>query len=327
MVKKLFISVLVFFVSAPAYALVDTAWVRRYNGPQNDFDAAFAIAVDGLGNVYVTGHRTGFATLSDYATIKYTSSGDTAWLRTYNGPGDGWDAANAIAVDLSGNAFVTGYSADSAGDMDYATSKYDSLGSWRFLRRYNGPGNGQDVAQAMAIDDSGYVYVTGYSQGDGTDHDYATIKYLPDGITAWVRRYNGPANGSDWAYDIAVDGSGFVYVTGTSEGIETGRDYATIKYHPNGDTAWIRRYNGPDSGTDGAAAIAVNAFGNVYVTGQSFTTGTDDDYVTIKYYPNGDTAWVRKYNRPIDGPDESHAIAVDAQGYVYVTGGFATSAG
>lgn len=321
MVKKLFISVLLFLVSAPALARVDTAWVRRYNGPHNDFDAAFAIAVDGSGSVYVTGYRTGFATLSDYATIKYTSGGDTAWLRTYNGPGNGWDAANAIAVDLSGNAFVTGCSADSMGIMDYATLKYDSLGYWRFARRYDGPANGQDVAQAIVVDDSGYVYVTGYSQGDGTDYDYATIKYLPNGVVAWVARYNGPGNGADWANDIAVDSAGFVYVTGQSGGVGTGADYATVKYYPNGDTAWVRRYNGPANRGDGATAIAVDVFGNVLVTGGSYDTTTDFDYVTIRYYSTGDTAWVRRYNGPGSGPDQSNDVAVDAHGYVYVTGG------
>jgi hypothetical protein len=232
-----------------------------------------------------------------------------------------------MVLDASGNVYVTGYSADTNGTLDYATLKYDSFGNWRFLQRYNGPGNGQDVAQAMAIDDSGYVYVTGYSQGDGTDHDYATIKYLPNGVVAWVARYNGPGNGQDWAYDMAVDASGFVYVTGRSVGVGTGPDFATIKYHPNGDTAWVRRYDGPTSGLDGATAIDVDHLGNVYVAGQSHDTIADYDYVTIKYYPNGDTAWVRRYNCPGNGPDEPHAVAVGANGYVYVTGGFGTSGG
>ncbi|MGB7061468.1 MAG: SBBP repeat-containing protein [Candidatus Zixiibacteriota bacterium] len=325
MVKKLFVSVLLFFVSAPVFARVDTAWVRRYNGPGDDFDVAAAIAVDGSGNVFVTGYRTSSATLADYTTIKYGPDGDSLWVRQYDGPGALWDAANAMVVDTSGNVYVTGYSGDIYGANDYATLKYDSLGDCRFLRRYDGPANGQDLAQAMAIDDSGYVYVTGYSQGDGTDYDYATIKYLSNGVVAWVARYNGPGNGSDWANDIVVDGSGFIYVTGQSQGIGSGIDYATAKYYPHGDTAWVRRYNGPGNRGDRATAIAVDGLGNVYVTGESYGDATDNDFLTIKYLPNGDTAWTRRLDGPGGGPDEANAVATDAFGYVYVTGGLLTS--
>jgi len=170
------------------------------------------------------------------------------------------------------------------------------------------------------VDGSGNVYVTGWSGGSGTADDYATIKYLPNGDTAWVRRYNGPVNGVDTAYAIAVDGSGNVYVTGSSGGSGTADDYATIKYLPNGDTAWVRRYNGPANNFDAAYAIAVDGSGNVYVTGWSGGSGTADDYATIKYLPNGDTAWVRRYNGPANNFDAALAIAVDGSGNVYVTG-------
>ncbi len=327
MVRKLLISALLVCIGVPALARVDTAWVRRYDGPGNDYDATAAVAVDGSGNVYVTGYCASFATLADYATVKYRRDGSLAWVRTYDGPASGWDAATAIALDTSGNVFVTGSSYGNAGGMDYATLKYDSLGNCLFSRRYNGPGDLQDVAQAVTVDDSGYVYVTGYSRGGDTHYDYATIKYSPSGATAWVARYNGPGDGSDAASDIVVDKSGFIYVTGTSVGIETSTDYATVKYLPNGDTAWVRRHNGSGNGEDGAAAIAVDGLGNVYVTGKSYQDTGESDYVTIKYLPNGDTAWVRRYNGLVGGPDEAYALAVDAFGYVYVTGTTNTNPG
>ncbi len=163
---------------------------------------------------------------------------------TDNGPGNSSDAATALAVDDSGNVYVTGYSMSDT-SFDYATLKYNSHLGRLWVSRYNGPGNDIDIASALAVDDSGNVYVTGYSIGSGSSYDYATIKYLPNGDTAWVRRYNGPGNSCDVARALAVDGSGNVYVTGRSAGSGSSDDYATIKYIPNGDTAWVRRYNGP----------------------------------------------------------------------------------
>src|SRR3990170_5849355 len=89
----------------PALAQVDTAWVRRYNSPFNGSDIATALAVDDSGNVYVTGYVekvgggsvTGITT--DYATVKYAPNGDLLWARLYNGSGNLWDEAYAIAVD------------------------------------------------------------------------------------------------------------------------------------------------------------------------------------------------------------------------------------
>ena len=160
---------------------VDTAWVRRYNGPGNYDDCAWDIAIDGSGNVYVTGYSVGSGTSSDYATIKYKPNGDTAWVRRYNvlGTSDNWPLA--IALDGSGNAYVTGVSYASGTGLDYATMKYDSSGNKLWVQRYNGAGNCYncyDFACAIALDGSNNVYVTGGSYGIGTSHDYATIKYV-----------------------------------------------------------------------------------------------------------------------------------------------------
>jgi uncharacterized delta-60 repeat protein len=325
--RKSFISVVwivalsLWALPAVAETVVDTAWVRRYNGSGNSGDWVYAVAVDDSGNVVVTGESYGGAMAgNDYVTIKYYPDGEAAWVRRYNGPGSARDAAHAIAVDASGNIYVTGESWGSGTGQDYATIKYLSNGDTAWIRRYSRVGNYDDGAYAIALDDNGNVYVTGYSFGTSTNSDYATIKYYPDGDTAWVRIYDGPGALWDDAYAIAVDAAGNVCVTGDSWGSGTYQDYATLKYDRNGNQLWAERYDGPASGEDHASSIAVDDLGNVYVTGQGNAGDGNDDYATIKYYPNGDTAWIRRYNGPANMDDGAFALAVDASGNVYAAG-------
>jgi len=295
-------------------------WVARYDGPGHNLDTAMAIAVDPSGNVYVTGRSTGSGTDYDYATIKYNPSGQEAWVGRYNGPGNGYDEGRAIAVDRSGNVYVTGISFGSGTDLDYATIKYNPSGTEQWVVRYNGPGDGQDLAYAIAIDGSANIYVTGWSVGSGTAFDYCTIKYNADGQQQWVARYNGPANNAAGAYAMVLDGSGNVYVTGESVGSGTNSDYATVKYNSAGQEQWLARYNGPANDRDSATHIAVDRVGNIYVTGYSTGLGTDYDYATVKYNPSGEEQWVARYNGLGNGGDVSYGVAVDSSGNVYVTG-------
>ena len=313
---KLIITFLFFiFLSTNLFAQVTQLWVSRYNGPSNDNDEPYNLAVDDSGNVYVTGRSIGNGTNYDYATIKYNSGGVQQWLQRYNGPGNGNDLARTISVDGQGNVFVTGFSAGNGTGSDYATIKYNSGGVQQWVQRYNGPGNGDDDAYSLAVDGQGNVYVTGWSDGD-----YATIKYNSAGVQQWVQRYNGPGNGNDDAWSIALDDSSNVYVTGHSAGIGTGSDYATIKYNSGGVQQWVQRYNGPGNGSDGANTIAVDDSRNVFVTGNSEGNGTGWDYATIKYNSSGVQQWVASYNGPGNNTDRPNSIAIDGSGNVHVTG-------
>jgi hypothetical protein len=294
-------------------------WVARYNGGFGT-DGAAAIAVDQSANVYVTGWSYDAEGLPHYATLKYDSNGNAIWAARYNGPGNGPDYAVALRLDPSGNVYVTGASAGVGTSLDYATIKYDSAGNQIWVARYDGPASGDDFPAALAIGASGNVYVTGRSGGTGMSDDYATIAYDSTGNQLWLARYDGPAHGMDRATAIALDSNENVLVTGFSFGVGTGFDYATLQYDSNGNQMWAARYDGPAHSADEAMAIAVDAFGRVNVTGQSMGIGTDFDYATIQYSPQGATNWVDRYDGPAHGDDFAVAVAVDASSNVYVTG-------
>lgn len=308
------------FLHGFGFAQVTQEWVARYNGPGNNFDEAQVVAVDESGNVYVTGTSTGIGTVWDYATIKYNSAGVQQWEARYNGPGNGSDLAVALAVDASGNVYVTGSSAGIGTGDDYATIKYNAAGVQQWEARYNGPGNDFDLAASMAVDAFGNIYVTGRSLGSGTGSDYATIKYNSAGVQQWEVRYSSPGSFSDVPKSLAVDAAGNVLVTGSSESFGDLADYATIKYDANGNEQWVAKYNGPGNYFDEAQSLVVDAAGNVYITGASTGSVTGLDYATIKYNANGIEQWVARFDGTGTQNDFAFDLAVDVSGNTYVTG-------
>ena len=209
----------------------DSLWAEIYNGPENNIDEAFALDLDSDENVYVTGRSLAIGTGYDYVTIKYNSTGIAQWVHRYNGTANDVDEAYCIVADDSGNVYVTGESNNQGTSFDYVTIKYNSLGAPLWTQKYNGPDFAWDIANSIALDDSGNVYVTGESAGGSPTYtDYATVKYNSSGVEQWVKRYNGAANSSDYGKKVAVDGSGNIYVAGHSQGVGTQYDYATIKY-------------------------------------------------------------------------------------------------
>jgi hypothetical protein len=320
MKTKTILIYLILLISSVSYSQYTQQWVNRYNGPMNSFDEAFSIAVDGSGNVYTAGVSAANNFNLDYAVIKYSSSGAQLWAKRYDGPAGKSDYAKSVAVDASGNVYVSGFS-DGNNDLDYLTIKYNSSGTQLWAQRYNGTGDSTDYEYAMAIDGSGNVYVTGSTIRAGINNHYLTVKYSTAGVLQWVQEYNGPGIGDDIAYSIAVDASANVYVTGVSAGNGSQGDYTTIKYNTSGVQQWVSRYNGGANGDDVGISIALDASGNVYVTGGSQGSAANSfDYATVKYNSSGVQQWASRYNGASSDFDWANSIALDGSGNVYVTG-------
>lgn len=197
-------------------------WRRRYAG-----QGATSIAVSpDRTKVYVTGESH-----FHFGTLAYNArTGDRLWARFYRGGSKFTDFANSVAVSPGGTVLVTGGSPPRGSSADdYATVAYSPRGAQLWVRRYGG--RGRDVAYSVAAPGNGRVYVTGTSSGgSATGDDYATVAYsVRTGARVWLRRYNGPADGSDSAIALAAR-DGRVFVTGGSAATTSTDDYATIAY-------------------------------------------------------------------------------------------------
>lgn len=219
-------------------------WLRRYLPTGWNDSTALALAVSpDSGRVFVTGYSSIYPTASDeysaYTTAAYDSAtGARVWARLYAGSGTADSIALGLAVSPDGGkVFVTGLSAGSSSDYDYATLAYDAAaGATTWVRRYNGPGNDYDQPTGVAVSPDGRrVYVTGRSVGAKQREAFATLSYdSVTGATVWMSRYHtGATSGSASALALSPDGTR-LYVTGkTVRELGNGEesiDYTTISY-------------------------------------------------------------------------------------------------
>jgi len=204
------------------------SWVRRYNGPGRGADSASDIAVDSLGEVFVTGASLGDKTGLDVVTMKYSSAGALQWAARYDGTDHADDGGMALVVDPAGDVCVAGYRSG-ASDQDYVTIKYDSAGAQLWEAGYDGPTHGADIAGALALDRAGGIYVTGSSQS-ANGQDILCVKYDSSGAVAWTSRYDGPVQGEDSPTSLIVPAPGVAFLTGTSQGGTGSYDCLTAAY-------------------------------------------------------------------------------------------------
>jgi hypothetical protein len=302
---QLFSMIIVFFCPC-IISQVNLEWVSRYSGLLDGYDGALSVTVDDSGYIYTTGgtQNVNVGNDFDYITIKYTPFGDSVWVKRFNGPENGFDVARDLAVDDSGNVYVTGTSV-------MGTLKYDKSGNEVWFRRF-----GQfSAGYKIQIDQNRYIYVAGES-----NFDYALVKFDTDGNLIWSKTYNGPANNNDIIRDLVIDNRANIVVTGGSKVIGNDWDIATIKYDGGtGDALWIRRYEGLSSYSfNEGYGITSDDSNNIYITGWSDGINGTPQCITIKYSSDGDLLWERRF--PADGNIgyAGYDIINDPSGFVYV---------
>jgi len=279
----------------------------------SNLDTGWGIAVDSAGNAYVTGptNSADFPTLNpfqatsgsgtDVFITKLNPTGSALVYSTYLG-GSGNDRGAGIAVDSSGNAYVTGvtgstnfptlnpFQATSGGGDDAFVTNLTPTGNAPVYSTYLG-GSGNEIAAGIAVDPSGNAYFTGptdstnfptlnpFQATSGGGKDVFVTKLNAAGSGLVYSTYLG-GSGDDLGTSVIVDSSGNAYVTGftgstnfptlnpfqpTSGG---GNDAFVSKLNPTGNALVYSTYLG-GSANDGGGGIAVDSSGNAYVTGST----------------------------------------------------------
>jgi hypothetical protein len=289
-------------------------WIATLGDRAGTTDAGFGIAIDDLGNTYVAGTAASQGAGGDDGLVaKYNAAGLIQWQRVLGGAGG--DALKNVAVDSSGNVYVSGFTPIS-GTAGILVAKYDTNGTIQWQRTLEST-NTED-SRAIAVDSSGNVYIAGFtaSQGAGGPFDAFIAKYDTSGTIQWQRVLGG--SGNDFTVGIAVDSSANVYVTGytASEG-QGGSDVLIAKYDTSGTLQWQRILGGGSS--DLGFGIDVDSSGNVYVAGNTGSTGAgSNDALVTKYDTSGTIQWQRVLG---DADGQSfNGVAVDSAGDVYVVG-------
>ena len=274
-------------------------------------DTAYAAAVDQAGNLLVTGQTT--TGNGDWLTLKLDPNLDLLSSALFNGEAGRNDTPRGLAVDTAGNVFVTGGVGNASGQPSYHTIKYSSdlavvLASATWDK------GGSEEAQAVAVDPSGNIIVTG---GDGAD--YFTIKYSNALAVISSAAFNGSGNSGDTAYGAGTDAGGNIYVAGSEWGVSGWTNYLTIKYSPDLSVVLASAsFNGPANNSDYAYALAVDTAGYVLVAGKSWNASGNDDFVTLKYSPSLNLLHSDSYDG--GGSDIARAVAAGPGGYTYIAG-------
>ena len=323
--------------------------------------AAFGVAADANGNVIVVGltggnlfETTDYHGFADCFVTKFDGTGKELWTKLIGGSDD--DFGNAVTIDDAGNIYVTGQTKSlltgtTSGLEDVFVAKFDAAGNQQWLTQY-GTAN-TDVGTALAVDKSGNVYVTGYTYGvfaglTGSGSQDAFITKL-DGTSGNVITTNqGGSPDDDMATAIAIDNtSGMIYVAGTTYG-SVGTP-ANIDLTGNSSDIFVVKFDSTLANplatwqigsaptgvvsaitgslimpNDTAQGIAVDAAGNVFVTGSTngvFPGNTNAggyNSVVIKLQPTGTVEWYRQLGTA--GDDSGSAIVMDNKGNALVAG-------
>lgn len=303
-------------------------WIRKIATSTNDF--INGVVTDTSGNVYIAGETKG-NTLFAYSNAfvaKYATDGRQLWIRKFGAAVN--EPATDIAIDKTGNLFVTGITFGSlagpnAGSFDVWLAKFNSSGQRLWTRQLGT--SGFDESNGVAVDSVGNVYITGNTPGSlggpnaGSD-DAWLAKYNTNGQRLWIRQLgNSEAN---WSESVAVDSTGNAYITGRTGtgnlgGTGTGLTFIA-KYNGSGNRLWVTQY---DDDEVESSDIKVDSSNNIWTAGGGGNLVGGSGYGSIdavfsKLNSNG--VLLQSTYLGTSSTESTAAIALNTLGNVYITG-------
>jgi len=299
----------------------DAGWQRTYDGPAHGEDYAGAVTVRGSA-IYVAGDRQTKYGDSDLVLMRWNTSGERIWTRSYDSGDHFPDIAADVAVDGDGNVAVIGLSASWAGGWDWVVASYKADGTRRWVRRYDGPAHLDDVPLQVQIDSSGRIYVCGYSASATNSIDALLIKYSKAGDRLWARRVNGAGDGIDYAQAMTARPGGGVYIAGaTMNG--TGMICGLLRgYAADGSLVLnLVDTGGEAPESEGVYYNDVTVSGDIFCGGSQYVTGVGWQRLLVAVAPD-EASIARQVELCPTSPwgCEITAVEKDSQGGVFAAG-------
>jgi uncharacterized delta-60 repeat protein len=296
-------------------------WENIFNGAAGGHDEGNALAVDGNGDLIVTGYSTNASGNTDVITVKYAhSDGTQLWQKIYAGSGNGADVGTSVAVDASNNVAVAGCGTRTATGLDVFGARYASDGSTLFEVLVDGGSSSTDLAASVAVDSAGNLLAAGYATKSGTAKDLLVVKLsAAAGTSLWTWTANGSSNAGDQAYSVAVGAADAVFVTGSVR--NSNDDIYLAKLSSAGAAQWSQQWNSPNNSSDASFAVTLDGQGNLILAGHSYkSAGVQDGYLAKYNSATGALMWDYRFDGPASGNDILRSVGVDKENNLIATG-------